>query len=131
MLESESGIADLSNNTYAASMRHLAESLGGWSGIVLPFYYLYQIFVLEDAHFLSWKTLVLIVGGSLLFVLLWKLINMLGALVAALLITPILHSAQLVRAQNIQHTSMAIVGFLVSVASWYFAAYTTRYMFSS
>ena len=51
MLESESGIADLSNNTYAASMRHLAESLGGWSGIVLPFYYLYQIFVLKDAHF--------------------------------------------------------------------------------
>ena len=28
-------------------------------------------------------------------------------------------------------SSMAIVGFLVSVASWYFAAYTTRYMFSS
>lgn len=130
MLESKSGIADLSDNKYAASMRELAEGLASWGGLLLPFFYVYQIIALEGAHFFSWKTLMLIVGGSLLFNLLWKLCNALVAFIAALLIVPILHSGNLVNAQNIQNTWMAVFGLLVCVAAWFFASYSTRYIFS-
>ena len=131
MPESEGSIADLSDNKYAAAMRELANGLGGWSGYLLPLFYLYQLFTLENAHFFSWKTLVLMLGGELFFVLAWKLCNLLVALLAALLITPILNSGKLVMAQNIQNTWMGIFGLLVCVAAWFFASYTTHYMFSS
>lgn len=123
-------IADLSSNKYAASMRELANGLGGWSGILLPFFYLYQIKTLENAYFFSWKTLVLVLGGELIFVLVWKLANIVLAFIAALLIAPVINSGRLVMAQNIQNTWMAIFGLLVCVASWFFASYTARYMFS-
>ena len=131
MPESEGGIADLSNNKYAAAMRELANGLGGWSGFLLPLFYLYQLLTLENAHFFSWKTLVLLLGGELLFVLSWKLSNILVAFLAALVIAPIVNSGKLMLAQNIQNTWMAIFGFLVCVAAWFFASYTTHYMFSS
>ena len=131
MPEAEGGIADLSKNKYAAAMRELANGLGGWSGLLLPPFYLYQLFTLDNAHFFSWKTLVLILGGSLLFVLLWKLSNLLVAFFVALLILPLGNSGKLVLAQNIQNAWMAIFGFLVCVAAWFFASYTTHYMFSS
>lgn len=92
-------IADLSSNKYAASMRELAEGLGGWSGIFLPLFYLYQIKTLENAHFFSWKTLVLVLGGELIFVLAWKFANIVLAFIAALLITPVINSGRLVMAK--------------------------------
>lgn len=130
MFESNTPLADLSDNKYAASMRELAIGLGGWSGFLLPLFYLYQIFVTESAQFFSWKTLILVVVGELLFVLLWKISNLLVAFVAALLIMPVMNSGKVVTAQNIQNTWMAVFGLLVCVAAWFFASYTTRYMFA-
>lgn len=123
-------IVDLSDNKYAASMRQLAEGLTGWAGLLLLLFYLYQIFTLENAQFLSWKTLVLVLGGEVIFVLGWKLANIVLAFIAALLITPMSRSGKLVMAQNLQNTWMAIFGLLVCVASWFFASYTARYMSS-
>ena len=93
-------------------------------------FYLYQIFVTESAQFFSWKTLILVVVGELLFVLLWKVSNLLVAFVAALLIMPVMNSGKVVTAQNIQNTWMAVFGLLICVAAWFFAFYTTRYMFA-
>ena len=131
MPKSEGGIADLSHNKYAAAMRELAQGLGGWSGLLLPPFYLYQLLTLENTHLFSWKTLGLMLGGPLVFFLTWKFCNLLVAFVVAVIILPLCNGGKLVMAQNIQNTWMAIFGFMVCVAAWFFASYTTRYMFSS
>ena len=91
-------------------MRELAEGFATWSGILLFFFYVYQISTNENAHFFSWKTLALIVGGECSFVIVTRLMNMLVAAITATIASLLMLKGKLELAQNFTNTSLAIFG---------------------
>ncbi len=121
---------NLTKNKYAAKMRYLGEGLSGWSGFLLFFFYIYQVFSHQNARFFSLNAVALIVGGEIAFVVLSLAANAALAAVFALLLMPLISKDKVVIAQNIQNTWMAIFGLSLCVFAWFFAAFTSNYMFS-
>lgn len=121
---------DLTKNEYAKLMRYLANGLSSWSGFLLFFFYIYQIFSYQNARLFSLNSVALIVGGETAFLVLNLVANSALAAVFALLLIPVIRKGKIVIAQNIQNTWMAIFGLSLCIFAWFFAAFTSSYMFS-
>lgn len=123
-------VSDLSGNKFAASMRELANGLAGWSVILLLLFYLWNIGVNEQAKFISFKTVGLMLAGELVFVLASKLANIVFAAALTSVLLPIVLKGSVRLTQNIQNSALALFGIGLCIAAWYFAVYSVRYAYS-
>jgi hypothetical protein len=111
-------------------MRQLAEGLVGWSGLLLPLFFIFQILTNEAASFFSLKAFGLLLGGEIIFVILSQTVNALLAAILVLPAFPFMMKSKVAIAQNITNTVLAAFGLFVCVFAWFFASYATDYMFT-
>jgi len=135
MAISGTGISDYPSSKYAAAMRELAEGLVLGAGLLLLPFLTFQIIVNDAASLISIKpmikALLVIIIGETVFVIASRLANEGLAAMNTLLLTPLVIRNKIDMAENIQYTILAIFGFFLCGAAWFFAGYVVNFAYSS